>query len=106
MTFQLFWGELAALYPARRSGRPAPLPELPIQYADFVVWQRDWLQGEVLGSDLEWWTEQLQGFPQVLDLPADRPRPARESMRGGRRVGAHGPRADRAACGISPGARR
>jgi amino acid adenylation domain-containing protein len=84
VTLQLFWSELAALYPARLAGRPAALPELPIQYPDFVLWQRDRLQGEVLDRQLAGWTERLRGFPLVLDLPADRPRPATESMRGGR----------------------
>ena len=84
VTFQLFWRELAALYEARLAGRPAVLPELPIQYPDFVAWQRGWLQGEVLDRYLGWWMEQLRGFPQVLDLPTDRPRKATQSARGGR----------------------
>ena len=84
ITFQLFWRELGILYAALGAGRPSPLPELPAQLSDFVVWQRGWLQGEALASALGWWQEQLLDFPQVLDLPADRPRPATESLRGGR----------------------
>jgi amino acid adenylation domain-containing protein len=67
--------ELAALYGAFAAGRPSPLDELPVQYADFAVWQREWLTGEVLDRQLAWWKEQLAGAPATLDLPADRPRP-------------------------------
>jgi amino acid adenylation domain-containing protein len=84
ITFHLFWRELALVYGACAAGLPLPLAELPIQYADYVVWQRGWLQGETLERDLGWWQEQLRGFPQVLDIPADRPRPASESLRGRR----------------------
>ena len=70
--------ELAALYAGRED-----LPELPIQYADFAVWQRNWLRGEVLESQLAHWREELAGAPTVLELPADRPRPAALSYRGG-----------------------
>ena len=61
----------------RRSStaRPSPLPALPIQYADFAVWQRGWLQGEVLEQQLAYWREQLAGAPPLLELPTDRPRP-------------------------------
>ncbi|HET9226556.1 MAG TPA: condensation domain-containing protein, partial [Thermoanaerobaculia bacterium] len=62
--------ELGALYSAR------PLPELAIQYADFAAWQRRHLSGERLASELSWWSSQLAGMPQVLDLPTDHPRPA------------------------------
>ncbi len=65
--------ELAALYGARRDRRPAPLPALPVQYADFAVWQRRWLSGEVLEREIAYWRETLAGIP-VLELPADRPR--------------------------------
>ncbi|HYO16637.1 MAG TPA: non-ribosomal peptide synthase/polyketide synthase [Thermoanaerobaculia bacterium] len=75
-------GELAALYPAVRAGRPSPLPELPVQYADFAQWQRSSLQGEILAAQLDFWREYLAGAPLVLDLPTDRPRPARQSFRG------------------------
>ncbi len=76
--------ELRDLYGAMLEGRPSPLPELAVQYADFSVWQREWLRGEVLESQLAWWREHLKGAPGVLDLPADRPRPAVRSTRGGR----------------------
>lgn len=67
--------ELTALYEALQSGCPSPLPELPLQYADFATWQREWLQGEVLEQELAYWKQQLFGVP-VLELPTDRPRPA------------------------------
>ena len=73
--------EVAALYPAFREGLPSPLPELPVQYADYAVWQRDWLRGEVLGEQLGYWRELLAGAP-VLELPADRPRPAVQRFAG------------------------
>ena len=57
-------------------GQPAPLPDLAIQYADFVPWQRQWLQGEALETHLAYWRQQLAGAPPVLALPTDRPRPA------------------------------
>ncbi|HSP80286.1 MAG TPA: amino acid adenylation domain-containing protein, partial [Myxococcaceae bacterium] len=74
--------EVGALYGAFIDGRPSPLPELPVQYADHAVWQRRWLQGGVLEAQLAWWRQQLEGAPQVLELPADRPRPAEQSFRG------------------------
>ncbi|HEY3581717.1 MAG TPA: condensation domain-containing protein, partial [Pyrinomonadaceae bacterium] len=74
--------EVAALYTALASGQPSPLAELPIQYADYAVWQREWLRGEVLERQLSYWREQLTGAPAVLELPSDRPRPAVQSFRG------------------------
>ena len=74
--------ELAALYSAECNDLPSPLPELPIQYADFAVWQRHWLQGEVLESQLAYWQQQLNGAPTYLSLPTDRPRTAIQSLRG------------------------
>ncbi|HEY6186967.1 MAG TPA: amino acid adenylation domain-containing protein, partial [Pyrinomonadaceae bacterium] len=74
--------EVSALYASFSSGEPSPLPELPIQYADFAHWQREWLQGEVLASQLSYWREQLAGAPAMLELPTDRPRPAVQSYRG------------------------
>ncbi|HVG07975.1 MAG TPA: amino acid adenylation domain-containing protein, partial [Thermoanaerobaculia bacterium] len=74
--------ELQALYPALADGRPSPLPELPVQYADFAVWQRSWLRGEVLENETAWWRRQLAGLPPLLELPTDRPRPAVQSYRG------------------------
>ncbi|PYV39080.1 MAG: non-ribosomal peptide synthetase, partial [Acidobacteria bacterium] len=75
--------ELAVLYEAFSNGKPSPLPALPIQYADFASWQRQWLQGEVLESQLSYWKQQLNGAPHLLELPTDRPRPAAQSYRGG-----------------------
>jgi len=84
VTFQLFWYELGVLYEAFAAGRPSPLPEVPIQYADFAVWQRGWMQGEVLEAFRGYWLDLLAGAPLVLDLPTDRPRPAVQTTRGGR----------------------
>ncbi|WP_141588881.1 non-ribosomal peptide synthetase/type I polyketide synthase [Myxococcus sp. AB056] len=75
--------ELVAGYEALAAGRPSPLPELPIQYADYAVWQRGWLEGPGMGAQLAYWKKQLAGA-QVLELPTDRPRPARWTGRGGR----------------------
>ncbi|HEY4573127.1 MAG TPA: condensation domain-containing protein, partial [Thermoanaerobaculia bacterium] len=83
--------ELAALYAAEREGRPAPLPELPIQYADFAAWQRRWLTAETLDAQLAYWTRQLAGAPPLLELPMDRPRPAVYNSRGARRRFEAGP---------------
>ncbi|HKH45215.1 MAG TPA: amino acid adenylation domain-containing protein, partial [Thermoanaerobaculia bacterium] len=75
--------EVGALYRAFSAGAPSPLAELPIQYSDFAVWQREWLQGEVLAGQLAYWRDELAGAPQVLELPADRPRPATPAHRAG-----------------------
>ncbi|QSQ18814.1 non-ribosomal peptide synthase/polyketide synthase [Pyxidicoccus parkwayensis] len=74
--------EVAALYEASLQGRPSPLPPLPLQYADYAVWQRQWLQGPVLEAQLAWWRQQLAGAPQALELPTDKPRPAMPAYRG------------------------
>ncbi|MCP4656533.1 MAG: AMP-binding protein, partial [bacterium] len=78
----VFLDELSVLYRAFSAAQGSPLPELPVQYADFAVWQRQWLRGEVLERQLGYWRTQLAGLP-VLDLPTDRPRPAVQSFRGG-----------------------
>ncbi|MEM7352068.1 MAG: amino acid adenylation domain-containing protein, partial [Acidobacteriota bacterium] len=75
--------ELSTLYEAFTAGRPSPLEELPIQYADYAAWQRQWLAGEVLEAEIGHWRNELDGAPTVLELPLDRPRPARFSYRGG-----------------------
>ncbi|HEV8580079.1 MAG TPA: amino acid adenylation domain-containing protein [Thermoanaerobaculia bacterium] len=85
-SFQLAWSELAALYSAFAAGGRLALPTPPVQYSDFAIWQREWLQGEVLADLTAWWREHLDGFPLALDLPTDRPRPAVLRMRGGRRL--------------------
>ena len=74
--------EFTALYESYREGRQADLPDLPAQYADFAVWQRQWLQGEALQSQLDYWRRRLAAAP-ALELPADRPRTAAVSRRGG-----------------------
>ncbi len=66
--------ELASLYAAFRQGLPSPLPELPVQYADFAIWQRRWLAGEALDRQLAYWRRRLAGAPPVLEIPTDRPR--------------------------------
>ncbi|HVR95631.1 MAG TPA: amino acid adenylation domain-containing protein, partial [Thermoanaerobaculia bacterium] len=80
--------ELTALYPAAAAGQPSPLPELPVQYADYAVWQREWLAGGVLERQLGYWRERLAGAPAVLALPLDHPRPAVPAFRGARRAAA------------------
>jgi non-ribosomal peptide synthetase component F len=77
--------EMSALYAAYSSGEEPALDELPIQYADFAVWQREWLQGETLERQLSYWRKQLEGAPHVLDLPTDRPRPSVQTYEGARR---------------------
>jgi amino acid adenylation domain-containing protein len=77
--------EVLALYRAFSRGEPSPLPELPVQYADYAVWQREWLSGETLERQLAWWRERLAGAPPLLELPVDRPRPAVFSHRGAAR---------------------
>ena len=74
--------EVGALYPTYLSGGQSPLAELAIQYADFAVWQRERLQGEVLDAELSYWKQQLAEAPELLDLPADHARPRLESFRG------------------------
>jgi amino acid adenylation domain-containing protein len=74
--------EVATLYFAFCAGGSSPLPALPIQYADFAHWQRQWLQGEVLETQIAYWKEQLAGAPASIDLPTDHPRPAVQTFRG------------------------
>ncbi len=78
----VFLREVAALYAAFSQGRPALLPELPVQYPDFAVWQRLWLSGETLERRLDYWHRHLDGAPELLELPTDRPRPPIQSQRG------------------------
>jgi aspartate racemase len=77
----VFWRELTALYGAFCNGQTSSLGELPIQYADYAAWQREWLQGQVLSKQLGYWTKQLAGL-QALQLPSDRPRHAAANPRG------------------------
>jgi len=74
-SFNIFFQELTTLYQAFSTDQPSPLPKLPVQYADFAHWQREWLQGEVLESQLNYWKQQLSGSLPVLQLPTDYPRP-------------------------------
>ncbi|MEH2337086.1 amino acid adenylation domain-containing protein [Nostoc sp.] len=82
-SLNIFNRELSQLYLAFTQGLPNPLPELPIQYADFAVWQRQWLTGEVLDRQLAYWQKQLADAPVVLELPTDKPRPPVQTFRGG-----------------------
>ncbi|HMB52980.1 MAG TPA: condensation domain-containing protein, partial [Thermoanaerobaculia bacterium] len=72
-----------ALYAAFAAGRPSPLPELAVQYADYAAWQRDWLSGAVLAAEVDWWRGELAGLPPVVELPVDRPRRADRAPRAG-----------------------
>jgi amino acid adenylation domain-containing protein len=74
--------ELSALYGAFRGGAPSPLPELPIQYADYALWERGQLAGEALERHLAYWRERMAGAPGLLELPADHPRPPVQTYRG------------------------
>ena len=74
--------EVAALYASRSIGEDASLSELPIQYADYAIWQRNWLQGDLLEKQLSYWRQQLGASPPILQLPTDYPRPAMQRFRG------------------------
>jgi amino acid adenylation domain-containing protein len=78
----IFFHELTTLYAAEVAGQPARLPELPIQYADYAIWQREWLQGDVLEAQLAYWRRQLAGAPAILELTTDRPRPLVQTFHG------------------------
>src|SRR5262249_38715667 len=77
--------EVGTLYRAYSAGEESPLEELPIQYADFAVWQRAWLKGEALERELEYWRKQLAGVEE-LRLPTDHVRPAVDSYRGAEQI--------------------
>jgi amino acid adenylation domain-containing protein len=78
----VLYRELAALYGAFRDGRASPLPELPVQYAEYAAWERARMQGPVLERHLAYWRARLAGAPALLELPTDHPRPAVQSYRG------------------------
>jgi amino acid adenylation domain-containing protein len=80
----LFFQELSAIYEAYTRGEESPLPKLETQYADYAAWQRDWLQGDVLQTQLNYWLEKLGGEVPALELPTDRSRPAMQTFRGAR----------------------
>ena len=75
------------LYRAFSERQPSPLPELPVQYADYAAWQRTWFQGDVLKKQLDYWRRQLKGAPPALNLRSDRPRPKTQSFRGAYKIG-------------------
>ncbi|HFH3907359.1 non-ribosomal peptide synthase/polyketide synthase [Pseudomonas aeruginosa] len=83
-SMRLLVEELIALYGARRQGVEATLPDLPIQYADYAIWQRHWLEAGERERQLEYWMARLGGGQSVLELPTDRQRPALPSYRGAR----------------------
>ena len=85
----IFHRELSALYDAYVSGRSASLPELPIQYPDYALWQRDWFEGEIYESQLAYWKKQFATMPPALELPSDHQRPnvqAYRAFRGARQT--------------------
>jgi aspartate racemase len=82
-SFTILLRELSEIYEAFAAGRPSPLPELPVQYGDFAVWQRRWLRGDALEAKLSYWRQQLADLP-LLQLPTDYPRPAFQSFEGAR----------------------
>ncbi|HEY0733742.1 MAG TPA: amino acid adenylation domain-containing protein [Herpetosiphonaceae bacterium] len=86
----VFLREMTEIYTALADDQLPSLPELSIQYADFASWQRQWLQGEVLQQQLDYWKQQLAGAPPSLDLPLDHPRPEVQSLEGARQAVAFG----------------
>ena len=81
-SFGVMLKEIKAIYPAFLKGEPSPLPELPVQYADFAAWQRELMEGPAMEPLLSYWTKKLAGASTVLELPTDRPRPNRPSFAG------------------------
>jgi len=82
-SMEVLFRELGGLYMASLTRQTPNLPELRVQYADFAIWQRQWLTGDLLEQQLQYWKQQLQGAPGVLQLPTDRVRPATQVFRGG-----------------------
>ncbi|ETW97426.1 MAG: hypothetical protein ETSY1_22675, partial [Candidatus Entotheonella factor] len=78
----IWWRELDALYQTQVAGQPFPMSGHPLQYADFAQWQRQWLSGEVLATQLAYWQQQLAGVSALLDLPTDHPRPPVQTFKG------------------------
>ena len=81
-SFNMFLHELVDLYRAYTADQPSPLPELPVQFAEFAVWQHEWMQGSIAEEQLDYWKEKLAGLPPVLQLPGSRPRPAAQTFTG------------------------
>ncbi len=79
----IFASELSSLYSSLSQGGPPSLPALPVQYADFALWQRRWLDEDELERQTRFWREQLEDAPRLLELPCDRPRPPMQTFRGG-----------------------
>ena len=79
----IFIKELSDLYTSFRENKPYPLPELPVQYADYAVWQREYLQGEVYQEQADYWKGKLENVP-ALELPTDKPRPKEQTFNGSR----------------------
>ncbi len=80
----VLFNEIILLTQAYTAGRENPLPMLPLQYPDFAVWQRNWLQGDILETQLRYWKKQLAGIPAALELPTDHARPAVQTYNGAR----------------------
>ncbi|HBL31208.1 MAG TPA: non-ribosomal peptide synthase [Acidobacteria bacterium] len=81
----LFVREITVLYDAFSAGRPSPMPDLPVQYADFAWWQHEWLRNGTLNPALDYWRARLVGAPPLVELPTDRPRPAVQTHNGASR---------------------
>jgi len=81
-SMRVLFKELSVLYGAYAKDEQDPLPELPVQYVDYAVWQRKWIEGEVLGEQAKYWKKNLEGAPELLELPADHERPARQDYAG------------------------
>jgi amino acid adenylation domain-containing protein len=79
----VFINELSELYRASGDGKTSPLPALNIQYADFAVWQKQWLTGDILAQQIDYWKKLLIGAPPLLEFPTDRPRPSTQTYTGG-----------------------
>jgi amino acid adenylation domain-containing protein len=85
-SFDILFRELTVFYEAFSMGRPAAVPELRIQYADFARWQGEWLDGEIREAQLSYWQSQLEGSLPVLELPSDRPRPPVQTFQGAKQT--------------------
>ena len=83
-SMEVFVRELTTLYAALSAGQPSPLPEIPLHYSDYAQWQRQWLEGGVLDSELGYWRRHLNGSLPVLELPTDHPRPSVQTYSGRR----------------------
>ena len=81
-SFNVFMCELVELYKAYANGEESPLPELPVQFAEFATWQREWMRGEVSDRQLNYWRERFKTIPPLLELPTKGPRPAAQTFRG------------------------